>query len=1128
MTRTKPSHRSDEQRGVEADGDGIMVNNDNNQDNGRADVPLPAAVAASLTRRFRRSPRHATNNDNDANRGVDAPNEPGTDSSSKRKRKFDASELSLAKRQPRISKANENKEHAATTATAADDSCPAPNFASSSSIRRSTNSFGGGILKKRQTINDKDDASLKNNAVNNNRNDDVLEAFCRMLSQGAPQQSPGKPGRRPPPIDIQKAANVLEAAAGRLAMAVNLYWDDYFASFSHYGAEAKNAAAEADAPSQKEENEDHIPYAVKPSRKVRFSKTCKDRLTDAARAGESFLKTEGADDNNGDEGDRKQPARRRDLAELGERELRRTKDDGGSSNRSLRRSLDPDFRDADLAFGGDNPSEEEFRCGQDADDEMKDADDQDHNNHMEEESSENEDGHRGADVINVAINDGDASISVSDEEVPGRFARTRLGRDVRASAVLNHPMSMQRRIREAAAAISKKVLNFMESADAPKKRRKSMNEGATSLNDELYDYVSDSDWLESHPTSALELLWGKVGTQASGASTGVRIDENNSINNNAEGRANPVNVEEDEIESVDALEDDSQGLGIPYTWLNEGFHLSECGTGLVVQIPKADDISFLAWRQRNMGTQRNALPPPIHCMGITSILSLVTSLLYTGATIQGDVVTCTSAQKPWSDLTSEERKNEFDDRLTDALSALVFIAAKTSQKRKRRALRQLQNRMTASPKKPSAEDIDKEKTMIARLNLVPTCIWEENLATALVPRTSDGPAFCHVRIKTSLTNIKDIKLYVLSTIRAFTSKGGIALLLETLVRIHGIQALNRQMSTYHKYQIARHSPTTVLSQTDQEKSPGTGNHCNLIRCTCEERQKEAFAGKPLPSNIRNDPSRLILQLTPPGNDCVFDGLLCLLLCGEIKRCWNDFVPQGLGVGLLTGISLADTGIETSLWLSRPERPVWMLKGPTCYSALFIEEGKDFNVKTVAKVDKAQSSIQICHWSSWYGQTHKSELRIVTGPSEQSSSKVQQQLSKVESQLELKLPISDRVVLERSWRRLICAVSKEQHLFVQTRISKDFVGTAEINRLKIHPEDEKLYPNKRQMWRFDMGEDMGKTLDEKPRAQRWTPYHRLNEREKRIVELKLGPKINQILWTRWPASTIDSFTNDPVV
>jgi hypothetical protein len=74
----------------------------------------------------------------------------------------------------------------------------------------------------------------------------------------------------------------------------------------------------------------------------------------------------------------------------------------------------------------------------------------------------------------------------------------------------------------------------------------------------------------------------------------------------------------------------------------------------------------------------------------------------------------------------------------DALSALVFLAAKASQKQKRRALRLLQNGMAAVPGKPSAEDTENLKTIAARLNLVSKCVWEENLATTLVPQNWMG------------------------------------------------------------------------------------------------------------------------------------------------------------------------------------------------------------------------------------------------------------------------------------------------------------------------------------------------------------------------------------------------------
>ena len=57
---------------------------------------------------------------------------------------------------------------------------------------------------------------------------DVLFQFSKLLQQGAPNpDGNGGSGIR---IDLQKASNVLEAAAGNMGLAANLYWDDYFAT----------------------------------------------------------------------------------------------------------------------------------------------------------------------------------------------------------------------------------------------------------------------------------------------------------------------------------------------------------------------------------------------------------------------------------------------------------------------------------------------------------------------------------------------------------------------------------------------------------------------------------------------------------------------------------------------------------------------------------------------------------------------------------------------------------------------------------------------------------------------------------------------------------------------------------
>ena len=123
--------------------------------------------------------------------------------------------------------------------------------------------------------------------------------------------------------------------------------------------------------------------------------------------------------------------------------------------------------------------------------------------------------------------------------------------------------------------------------------------------------------------------------------------------------------------------------GIPKTWLRAGFKPSKCGTGLITEPPDDEETSLTRWRQSG---SRNIAPPPYHCLGVTALLSVVTAIMYSGASIQGSEVNCNAARKPFADLSEQERKHEFDGRLVDALSSLVWIAAKASLERKKRAL----------------------------------------------------------------------------------------------------------------------------------------------------------------------------------------------------------------------------------------------------------------------------------------------------------------------------------------------------------------------------------------------------------------------------------------------------------
>ena len=172
------------------------------------------------------------------------------------------------------------------------------------------------------------------------------------------------------------------------------------------------------------------------------------------------------------------------------------------------------------------------------------------------------------------------------------------------------------------------------------------------------------------------------------------------------------------------------------------------------------------------------------------LTSLVTALIYSGSSIQanGKDIHCDSSRgssshsrnahnsnsnatqrrptqrnrKPFADLTLEERRQEFPQRLADALSAILFVAAETSIENRLRILQEItkkrnwkRHRLTSSFTHGSNNNVDdsendndansdddsdddvvgkdamkdREKTlkrvMETRAKLCPVCKWEE-------------------------------------------------------------------------------------------------------------------------------------------------------------------------------------------------------------------------------------------------------------------------------------------------------------------------------------------------------------------------------------------------------------------
>jgi hypothetical protein len=831
-----------------------------------------------------------------------------------------------------------------------------------------------------------------------------------------------------PEMESKKATILLEATAGNIQLAAQLFWDDHFAS------QAASSLAAVDPSSQN--------HADKPDKKLPAARNAHHESADS-------------DDENDDEDTHSH-----------------TSGNGRHRHPKIRRSLDKDFGRA----AEDKEEEPEFELEEE----------------MEEAGDENQQNQRMADAIadqQVRLQDMVGSVSVSDDEAGGGVAWSIASKGPTKSRKNNRRQKddgLERRIREAAAAVAKKVSPKFE-FDDDEERRKKRKRTEDEIEDD--DYISDSDWLEEERNTIkdpFQALWGKgtwgKGTSAESSSSSVTADNENA------GEGNLVADEDTEEQKDDTT------LGISRTWLNASFSLTSCGKGLALKPPKPEDIEFFAWRQQQNQerSSRPGVPPPHHCKAITAVISIINAMILTGASIQGQEVNCTSAKKPFAQLTLAERKREFEMRLTDAIAALIFIAAKASTNRKRRAISRAKRLL-------GEENEIKTQKMQRRLYLIPTCTWE----------APDGPSHRNVQVTTSLTNINDIRLYVLSSIRAFTAPGGVALLLETILRIHGSGVISRMM--------VRAKETVKDASTEETLS-------SLICCTCEERQREELKKNPNPLSARNDPAKII-DATPPGHECISMELISLLMTGRVESSWKGWSNKGLDFGIL-----ANSPGRMGWQLARPEKPVWILQGETCYSVLYLTGCKEADLKTISKVDTSGAVLEFVHWNCWYGQRNESSFRLITAAGKwnppglsfkPSADKWQGCRPPMKSRFTLDL-LKERLGFDRRTNKM----SASEHELMEAKEKASPITAKELEAVTAHPDDVRFYPGKHNMWRFDMGEVDKENLEvweRKVSAETWVPYHRLPKRQKLIVELKLGLKIRCILWTRWPSSIIDSFT-----
>jgi hypothetical protein len=190
----------------------------------------------------------------------------------------------------------------------------------------------------------------------------------------------------------------------------------------------------------------------------------------------------------------------------------------------------------------------------------------------------------------------------------------------------------------------------------------------------------------------------------------------------------------------------------------------------------------------------------------------------------------------------------------------------------------------------------------------------------------------------------------------------------------------------------------------------------------------------------------------------------------------------------------------------------------------------------AKMDRPGAVAQLVHFNASHGQRHKTNLRLVqqeTMWQDQKQPPVPTKNDQDNGNRKEKPQESDKenksLVLLRE-RRQANLIASQQYQVIETVDPSQVVTQDEMDLVIPNPQDQTFYPNQFTLWRYDFREppqpnvstDKDDETDGKVRAQSWKPFHKLGNRERLLVETKLGPNIKPILLTRWPRATIDKF------
>lgn len=556
-----------------------------------------------------------------------------------------------------------------------------------------------------------------------------------------------------------------------------------------------------------------------------------------------------------------------------------------------------------------------------------------------------------------------------------------------------------------------------------------------------------------------------------------------------EGDNDVVEIEQYSLDEDDDMDDSSNLIVIPRTWLSAGFSLSSCGTGIILKDPQDTELIRLKSIQsvlypRNVGRSKSTgqiIPtplPPYHCGGITSIMSVVTALLYTGASIQGREVNCNSTRRKFGELNAEEKKREFPLRLVDALSSLLFTATRPGIQRRKQIF---EKRLAEQRASQNDKELKKRQALQIRVNQISVCRWEEdsqNGGGLKIPLDQLLDHDDNLHFSVSRTNAKDLKQFVKSNIKSFMGPGGAVLLLEIIMNIHGNQSLERMI------QKARNT------KPEDKVKP-------LVLCTCEKSQKQRWE-----TQLHGETKKICCKQStnnlniPDNPDCLNIELLNLILTGDINTKVDNRSLENFGFGILT---VDDMNKDQSLVCSQLHKSlpmsVWLVRGSSTYSVVIQDRGCGIN-------PFADGSFELTHWNPWYNIHNETKIKVLPERKKRTSISSVYSSKKVDNQI-----VQSNIELEES--------------------QMDHIMANELSTVRVHPDDEKLYPKDFKRWRFDFGVDGvvtdGSDSDEKQSintSSTWMDYYKLDKRQRRIVEKKLSPAIHLALWKNWPNAYIE--------